>query len=227
MRLSWLLALILGFTPGCSDDPDTLPTSADFEPSQISLLAEFETNGGTAQILVLVSGDGYPATLGGNDALLVSVPGEPETHLAAAGLQYVTQLETTSTEVDLVFARGETRFVSHIAAPPPFALSGPSAPASRAAPIPVTWDTGVGTYETWLEVASSCLAWPITRHFTEDIGAFEIQPADLEVLSNTNDCDFRVWVTRSASGGQIAAGLATSPAPGGRQIRSIVIPTLP
>ena len=203
------------------------PRIEHVHPDELSLFAELRTNGGTAQVLVTVLGDGTSITLENPDRLSLAEPGGPEQSLVAGGFGYVAQLETSATEFDLVFSRGSQRFVSKLVAPAPFSIVVPSAPASRASPIPINWDAADGTFETWLDVTAPCLSWPISRYFAEDPGVYAIQPADLAIEPGTAGCDFRVWVTRSASSGTIAPGLGASPAPGGLQTRSISIPTSP
>ncbi|HVK71040.1 MAG TPA: hypothetical protein VM694_41575, partial [Polyangium sp.] len=180
-----------------------------------------------AQVLVTMLGDGTSVTLDTTDHLSLIEPGGPEQALVAGGFGYVAQLETSATELDLVFSRGSQRFVSKLVAPAPFSIVVPSAPASRASPIPINWDAADGTFETWLDVTAPCLSWPISRYFAEDPGVYAIQPADLAIEPGTAGCDFRVWVTRSASSGTIAPELGASPPPGGLQTRSISIPTSP
>ncbi len=226
MRFPALAAVLLASASGCSESYEPR-ASTTFMPAELSLFAELRTNGGTAQVLVTMLGDGSPVTLENPDRLIFAEPGGPEQALADGGFGYVGQLETSATEFELVFARESQRFVSKLVAPPPFSLLGPSAPSSRASPIPINWDAAAGTFETWVEVTSPCLSWPISRYFAEDTGAYAIQPADLALVPGATICDFRVWVTRSASSGTIAPELAASPAPGGRQSRSILIPTTP
>ncbi|MDC3954197.1 hypothetical protein [Polyangium jinanense] len=226
MRSPLLAVLLLASAPACSE-PSEPRGSTTFTPAELSLFAELRTNGGTAQVLVTLLGDGTSVTLENPDRLSLEAPGGPAQTLVPGGFGYVAQLETTATEFDLVFSRGSERFVSKLVAPPPFSIVVPSATASRASPISIHWDAADGTFETWLDVTAPCLSWPISRYFVEDPGVYAIQPADLAIEPGTMDCDFRVWVTRSASSGTIAPGLGAAPAPGGMQTRSILIPTSP
>ncbi|MDI1431320.1 hypothetical protein [Polyangium sorediatum] len=226
MRAPLLAVLLLASAPACSEPSETRGSSM-FTPDELSLFAELRTNGGTAQVLVTLLGDGTSITLDNTDHLSLIEPGGPEQALVAGGFGYVAQLETSATELDLVFLRGTELFVSKLVAPPPFSIVVPSAPASRASPIPINWDAADGAFETWVDVTAPCLLWPITRYFAEDPGVYAIQPADLAIEPGTAGCDFRVWVTRSASSGTIAPGFGESPAPGGLQIRSVSISTSP
>ena len=227
MRSPALAALLLASASAC-DEPYEPPASTELTKAELGMLTELHTNGGTAQVLVTLLGRGAPITLESPDRLTFAEAGGPEEPLVPADFRYVGQLETNATQFEVVFSRGsEEIFVANLVAPPPFVLSGPSAPVSRSAPIPITWDAAlVGTFETWVEVASPCLSLPILRYFSEDIGGYEIQPADLAIVPGTLECDFRVWVTRAAPSGLIAPppGSAT---PGVEQTRSISIPTLP
>ncbi|MDI3282420.1 hypothetical protein [Polyangium sp. 15x6] len=226
MRSPLPAVLLLASATACSEPAETRG-STSFAPDELSLFAELRTNGGTAQVLVTMLGDGTGVTLENPDRLSLEEPGGPAQTLVPNGFGYVAQLETTATAFDLVLSRGSERFVSKLVAPPPFSIVVPSATASRASPIPIHWDAADGAFETWLDVTAPCLSWPISRYFVEDPGVYAIQPADLAIEPGTTDCDFRVWITRSSSSGTIAPGLGASPAPGGMQTRSILIPTSP
>lgn len=227
MRSPLLAVLLLASAPACSSEPTEPRTSTTFTPAELSLFAELRTNGGTAQVLVTMIGDGTSITLESPDRLSLEEPGGPAQTLVSSGFGYVAQVETSATELDLVFSRGSERFVSKLVAPPPFSIVVPSATASRASPIPINWDAADGAFETWLDVTAPCLSWPISRFFGTDPGVYAIQPADLAIEPGSSDCDFRVWITRSSSSGTIAPGLGASPTPGGMQTRSILIPTSP
>jgi hypothetical protein len=227
MRTLALAALLLASAPACDESYEP-PASTELTKTEFGMIAELRTNGGTAQVLVTVLGRGAPITLESPDRLTFAEAGGPEEPLVAADFTYVGQLETDATQFEVVFSRGsEQIFAANLVAPPPFALEGPSAPVSRSSPIPITWDAAlVGTFETWVEVASPCLSWPIVRFFSQDPGAYDIQPADLALLPGTIECDFRVWVTRAAPSGAFAPAPG-SPTPGAEQTRSLSIPTLP
>ncbi|MRG91998.1 hypothetical protein [Polyangium spumosum] len=226
MRSPALAFLLLASAPACSE-PYEPPTTREFSPAEIGILAELRTNGGTAQVLATLIGDGMWIELASPDRLTFAEAGGPEVPLVAADARYVAQIETSATQFELVLSRGDERAVTNLVTPPPFLLSGPSTTVSRASPIPITWDVAsAGAFETWVEVAAACLSYPILRHFSQDIGAYEIQPADLALAPGTAECDFRVWVTRVVPSGGVAAGPG-APTPGAEQVRSIVISTEP
>ena len=171
MRRSLLAALLLASAAGCGE-PEEPPTTAAFEPAEISLYAELRSNGGLAQMIVNVLADGASVELGEGDGLLFSEKGGATQELSFSGNSYVGQLETSATEFEFSFARGAARLSSALLTPPPLSLSGPAAPATRSAPIPITWGpAGGATFDTWLDVAGACLSWPISRSFSSEAAA--------------------------------------------------------
>ena len=226
MTRSLTPALIL--VAGCSNAPVQPVASNTLSTSAIELTASIRSDGSLAQMFVTpIQGEGgYAITLTGGDALLVSVGGGPDQPLARFESQYLGQLPTGAVDFEIIFLRKSMRIASAITLPPPFALAGPAAPASRSQPIPITWDAGTGSYATSLQITAPCLTRIIARKLEPDPGAFSIQPADLFVSPGTGPCDFKVELTRSFAG-KMAPELDPSSGASASQIRTVTIPTVP
>lgn len=227
MRFLFLASSLVALLAGCSDPEEVPPTTADYSASEISLYTLLQTNGGVAQVSVSAMAEGRLLGRGGDDSFSFREKGGPAHTLTFVSGTFVGQLETNATSFELVFSRGAATITTSLEAPPPFSLAGPEKQSSRTAPIPLTWGPPGTGFETWLDIAGPCLSIPISRYFSADVEAYEIQPADLAIQPGTVDCDLRVWVTRSATAGAIASAFAPSAAPGAVSVRSISIPTLP
>lgn len=223
------LAFVLLAASGCADpDPIEPAASVDLATGAIHLSAQLRSNGGLVQVTAtLRDDDGYPIVLSGGDELLLSAPGGLEARLVEYEGAHYGQLETGATSLDLVLARADGRVVSPIELPPAFALSGPPVPASRAQPIPITWDAGDSSYQMRVEVGGPCLPSWYGRPFSEDTGAYEIQPADLGTPAGVEDCALIVEATRAAFGLPLAPELAPSSAAAAEQVRVVAIETVP
>jgi hypothetical protein len=220
-----LAALLL--IAGCDSDPPAPLGSADLSADAISLSAMLRSNGGLAQILVSPRHEYQTVELTGGDELRFAPAGGPEQRLTLFEGSYLGQLETGAIDFDLIFVRGGgERIESPITLPPHFALAAPAGPVSRAATIPITWDAAEGVFSVLLEIDGACLTQRIVRPFASDIGAYDVQPADLFVADGAAGCDLEVRVTRSGVDEDLAPELAASTAQV-LQIRAVTVTTVP
>lgn len=227
MRRLGLAALIV-FAVACDGEPAVPSTSSKLPTDTISLGVELRSNGGLAQIVVMLFHETDVTSLSGDDALLFGPASDPSQQLtrfeserthyiedqAENQRSYVGQLATDALDFELILSRrGGVRLVSTFTLPAPFALSVPAAPVSRAQIIPITWDADSGPHQTQLDIASPCLLQRIVRSFEFDPGAYEVQPADLFLDEGTMDCTFQVMVTRGSAAADFAPELAPPRSP--------------
>jgi hypothetical protein len=227
MRRLGLAALIV-FAVACDSELPAPPTSSRLPADAISLGVELRSNGGLAQIVVMLFHETGITSLSGEDALLFGVASDPSQRLTRFESErqhdiedqdrnqssYVGQLATDALDFELVLSRrGGARLVSTFTLPAPFALSVPVAPVSRAQIIPITWDADSETHQTQLELASPCLRQRIVRLFEFDPGAYEVQPADLFLDGGAMDCTLQAMVTRGGAAADFAPEFAPPPKP--------------
>jgi hypothetical protein len=237
-----LAALVAG--SGCSPSPPTPPVASGSLPlSDIVITLLARSNGDVAQFIVnLTGGDQSDVVLGGGDALAVTGPGGVQEALVAFpggsgdqaptvsagvfGSGYVAEIQTAATDFQLVFQHAGAAVTSPITLPPAFALTGPAAQVSRAAPIQIAWDEAPPPVATSVAVIGGCLASPIQRSLSPDPGALALQPGDLFVDASTAQCTvaFEVSHTTTAS---LAGGLYVTSSATFAQIRTIPVDTAP
>lgn len=207
------LAALLLFAVACDGEPEAPHTSSELPTEALSLEVALRSNGSVAQMVVSLFGDNSAIPLSGKDQLLFGPAGGPSQPLtsfeSADSSAYVGQLATDAVDFELVLARsGGARVVSTFSLRAPFALSVPAAPVSRAERIPITWDKDSEPEGMQLNIFSPCLRSGITRDFTFDPGAYDVQPADLFVAEGTADCDLQAMVTRPGADARFAPELA-------------------
>jgi len=227
MKLPWPILFLLGLAAGC-DEPELSTASEAWAISEIALSVELRSNGNLAQVIVIpTAAQGQVVLeLTGEDSLSLALPGGAEQRLTWFSSSYLGQMETGATEFEVVFQRGAERIRGALLLPDPFALSGPAGSVSRSDPIPVTWEAG--PYTPRLEVRGLCLEWrSIYRDFSFDPGAYEIQPADLDVGVDETTCELVVQVSRSDNPSFALPGMSSSGHARTSQIRTITITTNP
>lgn len=228
MMRKGMLALLFALAAGCSDPvPEPPATTASRPPRTLTLSVELRSNGGLAQVFAALR-EGFEAlALGGGDALFFAPVGGEEQVLTKFDDRYIGQTMTGATDFEVTLARGADRFTGAVALPPPFALSGPAGPVSRAQPITVTWDNVGDTYDTSLEIGGECLTYPIWRVFETDPGTFAVQPADLAVEPGLVSCELTVEVTRQSEQTGFTPDFAPESVADTAQIRTVFIATEP
>jgi hypothetical protein len=221
------LALILAAL-ACGCGTPEPPVSSDLATGEIGLGVHLRSNGALAQIFVTPWHEDAILELTGGDRLLIAEAGGPEHVLTPGEREFLGQLETDAVAFDLIFERGSgERVTSPLALPPPFELAGPTGPAPRSMPIPITWEATTGVQRTELRINAPCLQQSVNRSFEIDTGSYQIQPADLVIEPSTGECDFWVDMTRSIVGAALAPELAGGNPPQLAQERTLTIATIP
>lgn len=199
------LGLTVGAPAGCSET--RAEDSVDVATADLSAFVTIVDDGAGTTLRVELVGPGAHVHLAPRERFVVHV-GATSIELAPSGStpgeenEYVANLPDFSGDLRLDFERVNDHGVQGLAmpVPPPFTLALPSAPVSRAAPLPIAW-TAAGTgYDLALAVDGPCARLP-TRALSRDDGGYVIQAGELvePADAGARSCTATVTVTRSRS----------------------------
>jgi hypothetical protein len=157
------------------------------------------------------------------EPFLASAADAPSRPLAFYSRRWLLLLPTAERSVVLELARPGDTVRETLELPPAFVITPPSAPPSRAMPIPIAWSPPAPGSPVSLTVRGPCIQ-AVQRQVASDEGAFTFYPGDFAVAAGTGACTFEIEVrrTRTASKTGSLAGTRTL-----AQVRTVEVTTIP
>jgi hypothetical protein len=192
----------LGPLGGCSET--RAEDSVDVATADLSAFVTIVDEGAGTTLRVELVGPGAHVHLAPGERFVVHVGAASMALVSAPGAEneYVANLPDFSGDLQLDFERVNDHGVQGLAipVPPPFTLTLPNAPVSRAAPLPIAWSGAGSGYDLALAVDGPCAHLP-TRALSRDDGGYVVQAGELFEPADAGapSCTATVTVTRSLS----------------------------
>jgi hypothetical protein len=187
---------------GCSET--RAEDSVDVATADLSAFVTIVDDGARTTLRVELVGPGARVLLAPGERFVVHVGGAPMELAPSPDEEnvYVANLPAFSGDLQLDFERVNDHGVPGLAmpVPPPFALTLPAGPVSRAAPLPLSWTSAGSGYDLSVGVDGPC-AHLATRPLSRDDGSYLVQAGELlePIGTSGQTCTATVTVIRSRS----------------------------
>lgn len=174
------------------------PQSGDFEVDALLVSARAESNGLQVLVTASVGAEGAGAEIGAGDVLLVEDASGASAPLRAISGGYAALLDSSAIEVELVLRRASGEVRGTLALPEPMALEVTVSEGELGSTVDLSWPAASDGSSAWFVVYGDCLPIPLQRGLATDVGAYTLQPGELQIDPTISPCTLSVELHRDA-----------------------------